>query len=87
MLLTKINQGLSPEQEVRYQTLQDKRDDETLTTMEHEELLGLTQTVEAMQVKRLQNLGALANLRGVSLTQVMADLEIPTPMTTSEIEH
>lgn len=76
-LLTQINQGLSMEQDARYQVLRDKRDAETLTTTEYQELLSLTQIAEAIQVERLQHLSRLANLRGVSLTQVMTDLEIP----------
>ncbi|MGB0561847.1 MAG: STAS/SEC14 domain-containing protein [Spirulinaceae cyanobacterium] len=77
VLLTQINQGLPDEQEMRYRVLRDKRDAETLTAAEYQELLSLTQRAEAMQVERLQNLGELAGLRGVSLTQVMTDLEIP----------
>lgn len=78
-LLQQINQGLAPEQQRRYETLIEKRLAETLTSAEHQEFMQLNQTVEQRNVARLKNLVALAQLRQVTLSQLMADLGIADP--------
>ncbi|MCB0106079.1 MAG: hypothetical protein KDE53_09215 [Caldilineaceae bacterium] len=78
-LLQQINQGLAPEQQHRYETLIEKRLAETLTPAEHQEFMQLNQTVERINVARLKNLVALAQLRQVTLSQLMADLGIADP--------
>lgn len=78
-LLMKINQGLPPDLQQRWDSLIAKRDDETLTPEEHAELLRLTEQVERLQVKRVEHLIALAQLRKKSLEQVMDDLGLRTP--------
>lgn len=58
----------------RYDELVAKRQDETLTSEEHAELLHLTNEIELLNAKLMENLVALANIRQVSLPQLMQDL-------------
>lgn len=78
-LLKQINQGLSPEQQQRLTGLDQKRQNETLTDSEHEELLALNEVMEQQNVERMQSLCKLAQLRHVPLTTLMQDLGIRTP--------
>lgn len=75
-LLLKINQGLSSDIQTRYQLLIQKRNDETLTEPEYQELLQLTDKVELHQAQRLDYLAQLAQLRQISLTDLMTQLGI-----------
>ncbi len=56
-----------------------KRRSETLSHAEHEELLSLTDDVEKWQAERVGYLVRLAELRGLSLTDLMDDLGIEPP--------
>jgi hypothetical protein len=78
-LLTRINEALPSELDRRYSELIGRRQEELLTTEEHEELLRLTDEVERIEADRVQALAELANVRGVSLSTVMRDLGIPAP--------
>ncbi len=78
-LLLKINKGVSLDLQARYNELIAKRQAETLTPDEYEELLGLTQQVERLDVHRLEHLAELARLRGTSLTALMENLGIRPP--------
>lgn len=78
-LLLKINQGFAPAQQQRYDELLEKRDARTLTPAEYQELLDLTDQVEAFNVERVQALADLARLRQVSLPEVMRQLGLDTP--------
>ncbi|MEZ4733389.1 MAG: hypothetical protein R3E79_40350 [Caldilineaceae bacterium] len=78
-LLQQINQGLALEQQRRYEALIDKQLAEMLTPAEHQEFMQLNQMVEQRNVARLKNLVALAQLRQVTLSQLMADLGIAEP--------
>jgi hypothetical protein len=78
-LLRAINQGIPAELSGRYEILADKRDDETLTEAEYQELLDLAEQIEAFGVKRLEALVKLSDQRQVPLLQLMADLGIQTP--------
>jgi hypothetical protein len=75
-LLLKINQSLSPELQSRYQVLIDKRKEETLTEQEYQELIHLSDQVELHQAQRLEYLAQLAQLRQISLTDLMAQIGI-----------
>ena len=75
-LLMKINRAPSPESHHRYQILAQKRDGETLTEGEHQELIQLSDRMELLGAQRIQALAQLADLRQISLLQVMADLGI-----------
>lgn len=50
-----------------------------LAAGEYEELLVLTQQVEAANVKRIERLSELAKLRNISLPELMKQLGIKTP--------
>lgn len=78
-LLQQINQGLAPEEQRRYEALIEKRLAETLAPAELQEFMQLNQTIEQLNVARLKNLVALAQLRQVTLSQLMADLGIVEP--------
>ena len=75
-LLLKINQGLSIDTQRRYDDLVAKRKAETLTTDEHQELLGLIDQIEKSDAERAKHLVDLAHLRGTSLTALMEELGI-----------
>ena len=78
-LLLKINQGFAPVPQQRYDELLEKRDARTLTPEEYQELLALTDQVEAFNVERVKALADLAQLRQVSLPEVMRQLGLDTP--------
>jgi len=61
----------------RYHALSAKRDAETLTPAEHQELISLSQSIEAGDVKRLDYMAELAKLRGISLRELRAQMGIP----------
>jgi hypothetical protein len=78
-LLQLINQGVPESIHQRYQVLAEKRDDEALNDDEYEELLELSDRVEQLSADRLEALVKLAELRQVTLPQVMDDLGIQPP--------
>ncbi len=75
-LLEKINRGLSPEAQERYDELTAKRRAETLSPEEHDELLATIDRIERSDAERVQALIALAQLRQVSVEGLMAELGI-----------
>jgi hypothetical protein len=75
-LLEAINRGLSEAVWARYHALVKRRREETLTPAEKDELIILSDTIEAASVVRLKLLQQLARLRGVSLEQLMDQLGI-----------
>ena len=75
-LLHKINIGLTAIQQQRFADLNLKRQEETLTDEEHQELLVLIEEMETKNVERIQSLSLLAQLRQVSLTTLMQNLGI-----------
>ncbi len=78
-LLLKINRGLPPDIQERYDELIAKRQSETLTPGEYDELLRLTDQVEKLDAERIEHLKELAHLRQTSLTALMENLHIRTP--------
>jgi hypothetical protein len=74
-----IGRRLSVEVQRRYDELLAKRDAETLTGEEHAELLRLSQEAEAIDVQRVEALTRLAQLRGVTLGDVLQQLNIDRP--------
>jgi hypothetical protein len=78
-LLVQINQGIPPDLHQCYQALAEKRDAETLTETEYQELLGLSDRIEILAAQRVEALAKLAQLRQVSLLQVVDDLGIESP--------
>jgi hypothetical protein len=78
-LLTKIYRPLNPVLHHKLSILIQKRDAETLTDDEHQELIQLTHQVEALNVERITHLSALAKLRKTTLSQLIKDLGL-TPI-------
>ncbi len=75
-LLLVINECVPAALTDRVQSLLAKRDDGTLTPKEKVELLDLVDEVERRGVERLKALTELAELRGVSLTELMRSLGV-----------
>ena len=77
-LLEKINLdlGIPAESWDRYYFLVGRLQAEQLSKKEHQELLSLTEMIESANVERIKYLIALANLRNLTLEQVMSDLGI-----------
>jgi hypothetical protein len=78
-LLARINKGLSHEDRARMRALIERRDDETISTEEWQELAALTDRLELLHADRLAALVELAKLRGVTLDEVMSQLGIQFP--------
>jgi hypothetical protein len=76
-LLLQIGEGPSEAVWRRYRELSGRRDAESLTSEEHEELIGLSKTIEAADVTRLEHMVELAKLRGVDLRTLRTQLGIP----------
>lgn len=74
VLLQRVNQGLPVATQQRFDHLNEKRRDETLTDEEHQELLALIEQIEESDVQRVKYLGQLAQLRNVSLPVLMKQL-------------
>jgi hypothetical protein len=79
-LLLKINQGIPAHLNDRYQILRQKREAETLTEDEYNTLIQLSDRIEQIGAQRLEALASLAQLRQVSLLDIMEILGIG-PMT------
>jgi hypothetical protein len=79
-LTKKAQERLPREIESRYKALARKRDAESLTPAEYQELLKLTDGVERFEVRRLDALARLAQLRGLSLKALIKALGLqPSP--------
>jgi hypothetical protein len=75
-LLMKINQGIPTDIRDRYQILRQKREAETLTEAEYKTLIDLSNRIEQIGAQRLEALASLAQLRQVSLLDLMETLGI-----------
>ena len=73
-LLNQINQTMLPAQYVRFQELIQKRDSSIIPEVELQELIGITDEIETRDVKRLEALIELSQIRGVSLDELMQNL-------------
>lgn len=78
-LLLKINQGLPQEIQRRYDELSEKMSSCTISLTEHEELLELVNQIELKDAERLEHLILLAQLRSISLSDLMEQLELTPP--------
>lgn len=79
-LLLKINQGLPAATQQHLDALIAKRQTQTLTPEEHQELIQLTEAIEQADVERLRYLLELAALRNLSLDELIRHLGIhPIP--------
>jgi hypothetical protein len=75
-LLLKINEDLPPAVQQRLDELISKRQTQSLTPAEHQELIHLTEQSEKVDADRMQHLLVLAALRNMSLDEVMRQLGI-----------
>lgn len=73
-LLQKIRQPFDSQLHHRLSQLIGQRDAEQLTPQEGQELVQLTQQVEALNVDRINYLAALAKLRQTTLPKLIKDL-------------
>lgn len=79
-LIKKLNDCvLSDEKQNRFNKLVKKRQAETITAAELEELIGLTDESEALNVTRIEILAKLATAKNESLDKIMDELEIHPP--------
>ncbi|MBE9225923.1 STAS/SEC14 domain-containing protein [Phormidium sp. LEGE 05292] len=78
-LLLKINQVIPSDIQKQYDELIVKRQAETLTTEEHQQLLKLTEQIEKLQAQRIEYLVELSQIRKISLTELMENLGIQVP--------
>lgn len=78
-LLLTINEGVSPDTQRRFNELVKKRQKEIIAPEELAELIQITEQIERHDVQRLRALEALADLRQVSLIDLMNSLGIPAP--------
>ncbi|MGB7087394.1 MAG: STAS/SEC14 domain-containing protein [Phormidesmis sp.] len=73
-LLDKINQAIPATLQEQYQHLRAKREEESLTSREHSQLIELSKQIEQLSAERLESLATLAQLRRVSLPDLMSQL-------------
>jgi len=76
-LLQKINQGLPATVQQRYDDLASKLRAETITPAEHQELLALIDQIELADAERMQHFIELAQLRNMSVDQLMDQRSTP----------
>jgi hypothetical protein len=79
VLLDRINQGLPAALRERIACLRAKREDESITDAEYEELTHLTDQAEKLHADRMAALVDLARCRGVGLAVLMDQLGIHFP--------
>ena len=78
-LLQQINVGLDPTTWRRYDVLKAKRRAATLTEAEHSELIAIGERIEMANARRVTALIQLAQLRHISLEELMNQLGIQPP--------
>jgi hypothetical protein len=79
ILLQKINKSLSIEQIERFRALNEKRLDDNINEQEYLELGVLIEKIEKLNVTRLKYLITLAQLRNVTVRELMNQLGISNP--------
>ena len=75
-LLMKINKAIPVPLQKRYEALLAKNREETITPIEHEELLTIIDKVETKNAERLENLIELSRIRNMSLDMLMTQLHL-----------
>ena len=75
-LLAKINTPFAHKKKHHFNLLIAKRDAKTLSSTEYEELLALTEDFEKYELRRLQLLAKLADLRKISLPKIISFYEL-----------
>jgi Rad3-related DNA helicase len=79
-LLQKINKSLSIKEIGRFNFLNEKHSEEDITEQEYAEFLVLIKKIEKLNVKRLKYLISLAQLRNVTVVEVMKQLGLSNPI-------
>ena len=76
VLLLRLNEecALPSAHWTRFEALSGKREAEELTPLEQDELLALIKEEERLRLRRIQILGELAQLRGISLPELAEEL-------------
>lgn len=75
-LLMKINKAIPAALQSRYEDLLMKNRAETITPLEHEELIKVIDKIEIKNAERLENLIELSRIRNVSLDALMRQLHL-----------
>ncbi len=78
-LFRQVQLGLPEAMWQRYHELIEKRRDEVIETAELDELIEITDAIEAANARRMRALGDLSKLRGTTLDAVMFELGITPP--------
>lgn len=78
-LLRAINHGIPAAAHDRYEALIARRQQSTLTSAEYDELLRLSDEIEAVDAARAADLANLARLRGIPLGALLDQLGIRAP--------
>ncbi|MGB7247668.1 MAG: STAS/SEC14 domain-containing protein [Phormidesmis sp.] len=73
-LLDKFNQAIPATLQEQYQHLRARREEDSLTSREHSQLIELSKQIEQLSAERLESLATLAQLRRVSLPDLMSQL-------------
>lgn len=77
VLYERVNCAMPADRRARYEALRTQREAATLTSAEHDELLRLSDELEALDADRVTAIAELARLRGVSLDAMMSALGMP----------
>ena len=75
-LLKKINKPLPKKLQERFEVLNQKRKEETLTSAEQKELINITKKFESLNVLRLKALADLSKIRQTPVRELMNQLGI-----------
>jgi phosphotransacetylase len=76
LLFQQINQSIPPQLQAEYDILITKRDSETLTSEEYQELLNLSAQIDKLEVTRIEHLTELAQLRQTSLPNLIQEFHL-----------
>lgn len=76
LLLQQITASIPSHLQERYDLLISKRQDNTLTDKEYQELINLGEQIEAIDVTRLEKLTELAKLRQTSLNSAIEEFQL-----------
>lgn len=77
-LLAALSEGFPEDFWTRFRLLIARRDDETLTEAERDELIAMSDRMEERDALRLPLLGELARRRGTSVRALMSELGLST---------
>lgn len=78
-LLKQINHGITDDQRMRYNFLNEKLHEGNITEDEHKEFLNLVEQIELADAQRIHALIQLAQIRNISVEELMQQLQILRP--------